>query len=268
MECKVLVFIKLILLRLGNFTQSKSNVLVTNSVRSLIKVELALRGWTPIIAAFLEPVAVILVLTIVGQFWFSHPPLGSSFLVFYSIGFIPLHLWSLISFLVSRSVIFFHPFLHHGRLNWADFVVARSILNCGLAFAALVPACILAAEIELVQVDLLRLSLLMVCLFFSAISVGVFNLWLSLLFPKWDILWGWLTRPLILVSGVFYLAEQLPKSAQSVLWFNPVAHVIDLLREVFYPYHYSDFGSVGFLLTSSIILLVVGKMGLNREFRR
>ena len=43
-----------------------------------------------------------------------------------------------------------------------------------------------------------------------------------------------LTKPLFIVSGMFYTFESLPPEAQAVLWYNPLIHAIGLMRSGFY----------------------------------
>ena len=37
-------------------------------------------------------------------------------------------------------------------------------------------------------------------------------------------------RPLFWVSGIFFIASELPDAALSVLWFNPLLHIVEYIR--------------------------------------
>ena len=41
-------------------------------------------------------------------------------------------------------------------------------------------------------------------------------------------------RPMFWVSGIFYTATELPTGAQNLLWWNPLFHCIEALREGFF----------------------------------
>jgi capsular polysaccharide transport system permease protein len=44
-----------------------------------------------------------------------------------------------------------------------------------------------------------------------------------------------LTRPLIFISGVFYVPSLLPMEAGNLLWWNPVLHLVEWFRLAYYP---------------------------------
>ena len=66
------------------------------------------------------------------------------------------------------------------------------------------------------------------------LGVGTLNCVLFGFFPTWKNVWGVLTRPLFLVSGVFFTFDTVPPAFQEVLWYNPLAHVIGVMRSGFY----------------------------------
>jgi capsular polysaccharide transport system permease protein len=65
-----------------------------------------------------------------------------------------------------------------------------------------------------------------------------------------------LLRPLFWISGIFYIAAELPGGLLSWLSFNPLLHVIEGLREAFYFGFYSQTSSFYFVLVISFSLLV------------
>lgn len=50
-----------------------------------------------------------------------------------------------------------------------------------------------------------------------------------------------LLRPFFWISGIFFVASELPRAAQDALWFNPLLHVIELLRTGLLPGFSSEF---------------------------
>ena len=66
------------------------------------------------------------------------------------------------------------------------------------------------------------------------LGVGTLNCVLFGFFPTWSNIWKVLTRPLFILSGLFFTFESLPASIQAVLWYNPLIHVVGLMRAGFY----------------------------------
>ena len=68
-------------------------------------------------------------------------------------------------------------------------------------------------------------------------------------------------RPFFWISGIFFVAAELPQHAQNVLWYNPLLHIIEILRTGMLPGFGSDFaqplipiGAIALLYFSSRIL--------------
>ena len=64
---------------------------------------------------------------------------------------------------------------------------------------------------------------------FGTMNCVIYGFW-----PTWRHIWNVLTKPLFLMSGMFYTFDSLPPQAQAVLWYNPLVHGIGLTRSGFY----------------------------------
>ena len=62
------------------------------------------------------------------------------------------------------------------------------------------------------------------------LGVGTLNCVLFGFFPTWKNIWSVLTRPLFIVSGIFFTFESVPANFQAILWWNPLVHVIAVMR--------------------------------------
>ncbi len=62
------------------------------------------------------------------------------------------------------------------------------------------------------------------------LGVGTLNCVIQGFWPTWRHVWNVLTKPLFILSGMFYTFESLPPQAQAVLWYNPLLHAIGLIR--------------------------------------
>ncbi|MCX7288622.1 MAG: ABC transporter permease [Rhodobacterales bacterium] len=96
------------------------------------------------------------------------------------------------------------------------------------------------------------------------LGIGCLNIYLFAIFPLWETLWNILTFPLLLLSTVFYTFETLPAQAQDILWYNPLIHIIGIMRRGFYPTYDAVWASPFYVLAFSMIPLVIGLFLLRR----
>ncbi len=68
-----------------------------------------------------------------------------------------------------------------------------------------------------------------------ALGVGTFNSVLFVAFPVYATIYGVLTRPLFLASGVFFQLNTMPDFVQRWESWNPTAMPVSLMRKAFYP---------------------------------
>ena len=97
------------------------------------------------------------------------------------------------------------------------------------------------------------------------LGVGTLNCVLFGFFPTWKNVWSVLTRPLFIVSGIFFTFESVPASFQAMLWWNPLVHVIGLMRAGFYGTYDPQFVSYPYVLGIALGLFVVGAYLLRRH---
>ena len=110
-------------------------------------------------------------------------------------------------------------------------------------------------------------SLLVVLAALLGLGIGVINCYLSAVFPVWDQAWSILNRPMFLLSTIFFVFEDVPWQFQGVLWYNPLIHIIGLMRRGFYPTYDAAYVSVSYVLAVSLIPLALGLVVLNRYSR-
>lgn len=67
-------------------------------------------------------------------------------------------------------------------------------------------------------------------------------------------------RPLLFFSGVFYPGNALPPMIRDVLMYNPVLHVVELLRSAWFRGYESQFASPTYVAGWCVVLSVLGLM--------
>ena len=223
------------------------------SVAALILREMATTyGGSPggYLWAVLEPVAAIALLSFAFSLAFHAPPLGHSFPLFYATAYLPYMLFHDVSAKTAQAIRFSRPLLNFNAVSWIDVLFARFALNLftHLAVGTLVIAAMLLVFDTRSAPDVSTIVVAVVMAAALALGVGAMNAFLFLAFPAWERLWMIATRPLFIISGVFFLFEDVPSDLRDVLWFNPLFHITGHMRAGFYATYDAAYVSVAFPL--------------------
>lgn len=217
--------------------------------------------------AVLEPVAAIALLAFAFSLAFHAPSLGSSFALFYATGYLIYMLFHDLSNKIATSVRFSKSLLTFSAVSWLDALVARFLLNLltHLMVIMLVIGAMLAALDTRASPDFPLIANAIGMVAVLAFGVGVINCYLFMAFPAWERVWMVITRPLFIISGVFFLFEDLPRWVQGILWFNPVFHATGEMRAGLYPTYSPDYVSPIFAYGLGLSLTVIGLMLMARH---
>lgn len=239
------------------------------TISALVLREMSTRyGRTPggYIWSLLEPIAAILFLSLGFSLVIRTPPLGTSFLLFYTTGFLPFNMYNNISNTTARAINYSKPLLKFPAVTWFDAIVARLLLNSLtniLVIILLVGGVYFAIDARStidVPMALMAVGLSIIVGF----SVGIVNCVLLGLFPLWELAWSIITRPLFIASGVLFLYRDLPEGAQQILWFNPIMQITGMMRAAFYSTYDASYASVSYILGVSLALLTLGLILMGR----
>ncbi|PJF11316.1 sugar ABC transporter permease [Pseudorhodobacter sp. MZDSW-24AT] len=216
--------------------------------------------------ALLEPVGAIIVMAVGFGLMFHAPALGSDFLLFYATGYMPFAMYQSISNVTARAIGFSRPLLMYPAVTWMDALLARFLLNTltGFLVTLIVLWGVLVVSPTTALLDLPKIALAMGLSALLGLGIGTMNCYLSSRIEVWDIAWSIASRPLFIVSGVFFIYEGVPKAAQDVLYYLPWMHIAGLMREGFYATYRPDYVSVTLVLIWSLVPLVFGLLLLRR----
>ena len=219
--------------------------------------------------AILEPVLGVALLAAVFSMALQHPGLGTNFPLFYATGFLPFTMFNDIANKVASSIRFSRPFLAYPSVTFIDAMIARMLLNTltHVAIIGVVLTGIFVFYSLPVTIDLSSVFEALVMTAMLAIGVGTLNCYLTTAFPIWERIWNILTRPLFLMSGIFFLYGMMPHKAQDILWYNPLIHCIGMMRRGLYPTYAGEYISPGYVIGISLILFLTGLILLERSHR-
>lgn len=219
--------------------------------------------------ALAEPVAGVVLLTLVFGLVTKSPPLGMNFPLYFASGILPFMMYQNTSTKVGAAIRYSKPLLSYPSVTYVDAIVARLILTILteiLIALILLTVIVVSYDVTLNvdYVDCVRGMALAVAL---GIGVGLVNCYLTSMFPIWQFIWAVLNRPLFLVSGVFFLLDKIPDRVLDLLLYNPVAHPIMLFRRGMYDTYDAVHVSELYVYIIALVLSTLGMLLLYRYHR-
>lgn len=216
-----------------------------------------------------QPLAMVVMLGMAWSLLQRNPSLGTSFILFKATGFLILSMFRTISQLVGIALKFSRNLLEYPGVTWIDAILARFLLNAlalTLVTALILTGVILYEGMRPILdwpkiLTAVALSLLL------GFGVGCLNAVLFMRFDFWQQTWAILTAPLLLVSGVLILFEDIPRFAQQILWYNPIYHLTGMMRDGFYSTYNPSYISVPYVIGWILVPMVVGLLLLRRYHR-
>jgi len=242
------------------------------SIMALILREMTTRyGKNPggYVWALLEPLGSIVILSFAFAMLMRSPSLGNSFVLFYATGFMPFSLYNTLANSVARAISFSSSLLFYPSVTWVDAILARFLLNSltGSLISYILLSGILAVIDTRIVLDFPPMVEAMGLTMLLGLGVGTLNCALGGLFPTWDLIWSIATRPLFIVSGIIFIMEDLPRTVQNILWYNPLIHITGLMRSGFFPMYTPQYVSQTYVLAIALGTLVMGLILLGRYHR-
>ncbi len=220
--------------------------------------------------AILEPVLGIALLSLIFSLALRSPAMGTNFALFYASGYLPFSMTLQTINKVAQSVRFSRPFMAYPCVTFIDALLARLILSAltNIVVMAVVLTGIMVIFDLPLWADPVSLAATVGLSMLLAAGIGTINCFLMTSFPIYEQIWAIATRPLFIISGVFFTFESLPGIARDVLWYNPLIHLIGLMRRGLYPTYDGEYISMGFVALIGSVTLFFGLLLLSRHFKR
>lgn len=209
--------------------------------------------------AFLDPAAHITLLSLLFGSISRRPVLGSSFPLFFATGFLAFQFYAAMSGYINGAVKSNRSLLSYPSVAPIDTILARLILQ--LVTTVVVAAIVLAIISAMLPVpptlNWIALSQAVVSASAIGLGIGLFN---NVAFQNglYEKVFKIVTRPLYLISGVFFLPDALPYPYRDIVLLNPLCHVVMLFRVGFYPEYNPQSLDVTYLSIFSAITVFVG----------
>lgn len=219
--------------------------------------------------AVAEPLAGIALLSVIFALAFQTPALGTSFPLFYATGLLPFLAFSDITNKAAQALNFSRPLFAYPAIGVFDAILARVVLAglTHLAVASLLLSGILFLSETRALPDLMRLMQAAGLLVVLSLGCGVMNCVLIGLMPLWQRIWSIALRPVFVISGVFFTFEAVPLPWRDFLWWNPLLHVVGIVRDGLYPGYDAAYASPVYVLALGMGAALLGGIGLRRWHR-
>jgi len=186
--------------------------------------------------AFAGPIAwiafVVLFFRVIGRF----PPIPVGVEIFVATGILPYALFRQNIVSIMRTVIANRQMMAYRPINNRELIVATGMLEyCTNLLTALVIFGVFAVFFQ-VPMPASTSKILFAFIATWVLAVGVGGLFASIGQVSDSFHRGVqiFLRPLFWISGLFFTATELPTSAISLFWWNPLFHCIEAVREGFF----------------------------------
>jgi capsular polysaccharide transport system permease protein len=219
--------------------------------------------------AILEPLGAILLLGVGMSLLIRVPPLGNSFLLFFASGLLPFTMYTQLSNNIGRAINFSRSLLFYPAVTWVDAILARFVvvvLTNVMVMIILFTGLIISTDTRAI-IDFGPMVEAVALMAFLGLGIGVLNCVLFGLFDVWQHVWSIANRPLFLASGLLFLYEDMPGPLQDILWYNPLLHIIGIMRSGFYSNYDATYASPSFVIAVSGVCLFLGVILLGRYHR-
>lgn len=207
--------------------------------------------------AILQPSVTLVFLIVLFVLIGRGAPFGESLPLFFTTAILCLEYFgktsaSLMRAFSSNASLFAYP-----PVSRLDTVVARFLLvsSIHLLIWLVFHSALIATGFGLVpwRSELVIASFL--CTGLIGLSVGMLNAVIFSFFSSWQHFERLYSRPLLFLSGTFYVPSMLPPEAVAVIRWNPILHAVELGRMGFYPDYHSELFSAPYLAAVILGLL-------------
>lgn len=221
-----------------------------------------------IFSALGQPLSQILLLaalfTIIGR----NNPIGGSIILFLATAIIPYNFCVLMATEMMTNQAKSKSLMTHPLITPFDTIFANLIIE---TLVLLIAGIIIFTGVGLLGYwdfsydSLINLLLMIIVSIILGFSIGLINASLAARFSFYPKIWSVITRPLFIMSGIFFIAtERFPPEVVDILYYNPVLHLTEWSRSAFYRTWESSFVDlkylIGFTLTTLFIGLITSRL--------
>lgn len=212
--------------------------------------------------ALFEPFAHIAVFMMIFSAMGRATPVGDSMAVFILTGIAPWLLFSNIVTGIMMGTEANKSLMGYPQVMPIDIMISRVILET--ATMVIVFILILLTAINFGFRPNIEDSLMLLAatgtIILLATGIGMINAAIKLFFPSYQTIYSAFQRPFYFMSGIFFTADFLSPEVLDLIDFNPILHIVEWFRSGFYSSFDSHFYDIEYVLTLTLVILLIGLM--------
>jgi capsular polysaccharide transport system permease protein len=221
--------------------------------------------------AFVEPIIFVAVLAVIFSIRGRYHPPGMTLVLFLITGIVPFLLFRQTLRRGMRGQGGNNKLLAFPQVQIMDIVLATFLLELSISITVFV---VLVFGIHLLEMEPVVVQYPLAVLA-GILIMGLYGFALGLIFGSLvpmvrslpNIVQMFVGRPLFLISGVFFTIEMIPQEYRHILLINPLFHVLEWLRSVFFMRYESRYADMEYAIIWLVVLLSLGLL-MQRALRR
>lgn len=210
--------------------------------------------------ALANPIAWIVVISLLFSMRGVSAPHGESMGLFVALGVVPFRLYGELANQCGNAINSNQALLNFPIVKELDSIVARAILEFStfiLILTIIISGMILFSGAPLPS-NLLVIGEGLAGIALFGFGVGTINAVMSVKIPSWMNVYKLLSTPLLWISGIFYSLESIPPVFRDVLVWNPIIHGVEYVRLGYFQHYRDTHVSISYLFACGLILTFIG----------
>jgi capsular polysaccharide transport system permease protein len=221
--------------------------------------------------ALAEPLMHVVVLNFIYIAMQRRPVIGTSLALFFVSGIIPYFVFEKSATRLTGAITGNRALLQLALVRNVDVILGRALLEFAtllIVFLVLLTGLYALGHLDSnVRLQPLIMMQALLLAWLLGLGIGAINAVMGALVKSWDTVYKIMTRPLYLLSGIFFMVDRIPPPFGAYLRYNPIIHAVELFRSGIYPGYGQYSVDVPYLLCWSFGAVVVG-FSLERLLRR
>lgn len=211
------------------------------------------------VVAILWPLTHMFILLLIYVYSGRMSPLGGNTTLFLAIAVVPALSFSYTSRFIMMSMVMNKPLMTFPAVRFTDIVIARSILEAAasVCVAALMAGTLIIADIPVSPDDPMEAALAFGATILFGVGMGALNAVIVMKLPGWMLAYILLNIVFYISSGVLFMVSAFPVEIRNILWWNPLVHSLEWMREAYYSDYMSPVLNKEYLVGSGLVLLFV-----------
>lgn len=213
--------------------------------------------------ALVDPIIITVIFVLVFQAMGRQSPIAASMTVFMLTGYTPFFVFRNCVSRAATGATSNSSLLGYAQVTVSDIVLSRVTLEIATAVAVYLALIIgvyfvIGEPFHSWYDDPIGMIGVTLAIIYCCLAGATFSSGLSRVWTLWPNIWTYMSRPLFVLSGVFFTLSALPSNLRRYMAYNPVAHLIEWFRSVSLPGFESDYYSPFFVLSTATIGLIIG----------